>query len=159
VRERAAPGKGAAAGASTFGLHSAKSRVQARAIWFWRTEMTAMIDREPGRSRARRGSACGIGIAALLAAGIAGCVPASPPPSQPATVVRIAPPPPRYEAPPPAPSARVEWVPGRWRWDGHDYRWQEGRYVERPAGELRWVPGRWVASSAGWMWQEGHWER
>ena len=120
--------------------------------------MTAMIDRQPGQP-ARRGSTRGIGVVVLLAAGIAGCVPAAPPPSQPATVVRVAPPPARYEAPPPAPSARVEWVPGRWRWDGHDYRWQEGRYVERPAGELRWIPGRWVASNAGWMWQEGHWER
>jgi hypothetical protein len=72
-----------------------------------------------------------------------------------------APPPTRYEVAPPAPRDRVEilvWDPGRWRWDGRDWEWVPGHYVERPHREAHWEPGHWNERPNGsWVWIEGHW--
>jgi hypothetical protein len=101
------------------------------------------------------------GIALLLA--LAGCV--VQPAPQPRPVVEVIaprpPPPVRYEVAPPVPQQRAElvvWDPGHWRWDGHDWDWVPGHYVERPHREAHWEPGHWAERPNGaWLWVEGHW--
>jgi hypothetical protein len=108
-------------------------------------------------------------IAAMVAAGaLAGCVvdrPApqatervivTPPPTE-RVVVRPAPPAPRVEVQPAAPDTRAVWDPGHWNWDGRQYVWVPGRYIERPNVATRWEPGRWVAENGSWVWMEGRW--
>ena len=75
-------------------------------------------------------------------------------------VVRVAPPPPRYEAPPPLPPERATvevWQPGYWRWSGNEHVWVPGRYVTRPRPGATWVAGRWEQRGGGWVFIEGHW--
>ncbi len=71
------------------------------------------------------------------------------------------PPPVRVETVPAVPAPRAEalvWDPGHWHWDGHDWVWRPGHYVERPRREAVWEPGHWVAQPAGgYLWVDGHW--
>lgn len=111
--------------------------------------------------------------------GLAGCGPDRPSPAmvmtQPAAmvvaqpvapaplVVQMAPPAPQLERMPPRPAgaSSVVWQPGRWLWTGmspQPWQWQQGQYVQAPAGQSTWVPGRWTqALGGGWTWIEGHW--
>jgi hypothetical protein len=102
-------------------------------------------------------------LAVLLATGVlAGCVVE---PSRERVTVREpgvviaerAPPAPRYEVQPPPPNERVVWDPGRWNWDGRDYGWVPGHYMERPRQNARWEPGRWEQRNGGFVWVEGTW--
>lgn len=71
-----------------------------------------------------------------------------------------APPPPRTEVipPPPAPEANVVvWRPGHWAWNGSDWEWVAGSYVQRPQPAAVWHPGSWVQGPNGWTWADGHW--
>jgi hypothetical protein len=68
-----------------------------------------------------------------------------------------APPPPRVEAPPPAPSPLAMWQAGHWSWNGVRYAWAPGHYVERPSANATWMPGRWQQGPAGWTWVDGYW--
>lgn len=75
-------------------------------------------------------------------------------------IVPTAPPPPRVEVVPVLPPERVErevWRPGHWQWNGHEYVWVAGHYVERPRRGAVWVPGRWERRPHGWVYLEGHW--
>ncbi|SJZ93805.1 YXWGXW repeat-containing protein [Enhydrobacter aerosaccus] len=75
-------------------------------------------------------------------------------------IVPTAPPPPREEVVPVLPSERLErdvWRPGHWQWNGHEYVWVAGHYVERPRRGAVWVPGRWERRPHGWVYIEGHW--
>ncbi len=72
---------------------------------------------------------------------------AKPPPAPMAEVV---------PAPPGPPEAWV-WQPGHWRWDGREYVWQRGRYVERPRRAAEWVPPHWQERGGGWVYVAGHW--
>jgi hypothetical protein len=56
------------------------------------------------------------------------------------------------------PAERAYWVRGHWDWNGFQYVWVGGHYVERQVG-LYWVPGRWVARDGQWVWIGGHWRR
>jgi hypothetical protein len=49
------------------------------------------------------------------------------------------------------------WHAGYHRWDGHQYVWVPGTYVEPPHPHARWVEGHWVHRGGGWVWVEGHW--
>jgi hypothetical protein len=71
----------------------------------------------------------------------------------------VAPPPPRVEVvpPPPAPIEREVWVPGHWRWNGRDYVWDSGHYIERPSVRAEYESGHWVQTAGGWTWVPGHW--
>ena len=72
--------------------------------------------------------------------------------------VNRAPPPPRYEpVPPPPRNVASAWDPGRWRWNGHDYVWEQGHYMRAPHRDARWVAGHWVHHERQWVWQPGHW--
>src|ERR1700722_2378541 len=91
-----------------------------------------------------------------------GCVVASPPPAP--RVVEVAPPPnpypppppPRMEPVPPPPRETVVWEPGRWQWDGREYVWIRGHYVERVVGR-HWEPPHWTWDGRNWVWVGGHW--
>lgn len=75
-------------------------------------------------------------------------------------VVRVAPPPPRYEVVPVLPPDRVVreyWQPGYWRWNGHEHVWVDGRYAVRPRAGAVWNAGRWERRGPGWVFVEGHW--
>jgi hypothetical protein len=68
-----------------------------------------------------------------------------------------APPTARAEYPPPAPSPLAMWQPGYWSWNGSQYVWTPGQYVERPTPTANWMPGYWQQGSGGWTWVGGHW--
>jgi WXXGXW repeat (2 copies) len=100
-------------------------------------------------------------LAGLAAASLAGCIvePARRGGVVTEVVVPRAPPPPRFEEipPPPRPREVVEWRPGHWHWDGREYVWIPGEYIERPRREAVWEPGHWAERHEGWVWVEGHW--
>jgi len=77
-------------------------------------------------------------------------------------IAPTAPPPPRVETVPPPPSeeARVMyWRPGHWAWDGANWTWETGQYVERPSTQAVWEPGHWVQQpGGGYVWIDGHWQ-
>lgn len=72
-------------------------------------------------------------------------------------VVQMAPPPPRFERPPPMRSGQV-WVPGRWQWNGRDYVWLGGRW-QAARRDYTYAPGQWVQADGGWRWRDGDWRR
>lgn len=85
------------------------------------------------------------------------------PAAQPSVVIApSAPPPPRTEAIPPPPSeeARVMyWRPGHWAWDGANWTWTTGEYVQRPTPAAVWEPGHWLQQpSGGYVWVDGRWQ-
>ena len=95
---------------------------------------------------------------ALLSGGIvSGCVVREP---AGVVVATQAPPPVRVEVVPEAPRSRefVEWEPGHWHWNGHEYVWIGGHYVDRPHREAVYVPGHWDERPNGtWAWIPPHW--
>lgn len=126
-----------------------------------------------GATGARRGpgAAAAMLLAGPLLLGLASCGPPRPEPAmvmtQPMTpapvVVQMAPPAERIERLPPRPAgaSTAVWQPGRWLWTGaapQPWQWQQGQYVQAPAGQSTWMPGRWTqAPGGGWTWIEGHW--
>jgi hypothetical protein len=80
------------------------------------------------------------------------------PPAAPSIVVPTAPPAPQTEIPPPAPSPTYVWEPGHWSWNGVQYSWNQGKYVERPAVTATYVPGHWEQYANGWVWYDGRWD-
>jgi hypothetical protein len=93
---------------------------------------------------------------------VVGCVVAPPQPGP--RVVEVAPPPnpyppppaPRMEPVPPPPRETLVWEPGRWHWDGRQYVWIGGHYVERVVGR-HWEPPHWTWDGRNWVWVGGHW--
>ena len=71
--------------------------------------------------------------------------------------VRVAPPPPRYEAVPALQPGWV-WVPGYWNWNGRRYVWVNGHRVRHRRGH-HWVPDRWHEDHGRWRHDHGHWDR
>jgi YXWGXW repeat-containing protein len=114
-------------------------------------------------SVARRTLLAGIVLPFLTLA--AGCVVERPRPvAAPGAVEIIAPRPPpaaRYEVVPPPPAGRGEavvWERGHWHWDGRDWEWIPGHFVERPHRQAEWVEGHWAERPNGtWAWTPGHW--
>lgn len=72
-------------------------------------------------------------------------------------VIRVAPPPPRYER---VPRARpgYYWVPGHWVWRGNRHEWIRGDWVRARPGYV-YAPPRWVERNGGWYMDQGRWER
>jgi hypothetical protein len=69
------------------------------------------------------------------------------------------PPPARIEAPPEPPDGAFVWRPGHWTFEGREYLWVPGEYVERPHAGERWVTGYWArGAQGGWIWIPGHWQ-
>jgi hypothetical protein len=103
-------------------------------------------------------------FSALIVAGLAGCTVSTTTGTVPVetdvAVVRVAPPPPRYEVVPPLPPERVAveyWQPGHWRWNGYEHVWVPGHYAVRPRSGAVWVAGHWQQRGPGWVYVEGHW--
>lgn len=73
-----------------------------------------------------------------------------------------APPPPRVETVPSPPSAGTQvmyWQQGHWMWNGANWEWAPGQYVQRPAPQAVWEPGHWAQQpSGGYIWVDGHWQ-
>ena len=93
-------------------------------------------------------------LLALVGAPLLGGLPACAQPAPPYPPV----PPPRTEVLPPIPRERMAWQPGHWQWDGREYVWVGGRWIEHPVPGLQWAPGHWAwRAGAGWVWVEGHW--
>ena len=84
-------------------------------------------------------------------------VPVAPAPSYAGTTAPYAPPAPQVENPPPATSPLAMWQPGHWSWNGSQFVWLSGHYVERPSATATWRPGYWQQGRAGWVWVEGSW--
>ncbi|UFN50998.1 hypothetical protein LPC08_10480 [Roseomonas sp. OT10] len=59
---------------------------------------------------------------------------------------------------PAAPPGAVVWQHGHWHWDGREYVWIPGRWIERPPVGEHFVPGRWAWGYSGWLWVPGHWQ-
>ena len=84
----------------------------------------------------RRREMLGFMLGGAMAAGLAGCVVRERPARVTGEVEIVAtrpPPAARIEvvpAPPPE-RERFVWVGGHWQWNGRDYVWEPGRYVER----------------------------
>src|SRR6201986_3443125 len=71
--------------------------------------------------------------------------------------VHVAPPViPVYEQPP-LPAPGYLWTPGYWAWDGMDYYWVPGTWVEPPVGGMLWTPGYWDYQDGAYVWTEGYW--
>jgi len=72
--------------------------------------------------------------------------------------------------PPPAPALKAEvrpeqpnpawvWRPGHWKFEGRDYVWVPGEYVEKPLRGEHWVHGYWAQGARGeWIRIPGHWQ-
>jgi hypothetical protein len=71
--------------------------------------------------------------------------------------VMVAPPPLKYEAPPPAPSPRHQWIAGYWASRGGANVWVGGHWAVPPAPSFVWEPARWDNSGGAWTFCEGHW--
>ena len=67
------------------------------------------------------------------------------------------PPPTRAEIPPPAPSPQALWRFGHWSWNGTQFVWNPGQYVERPFPAASWIPGYWEQRPEGWIRVDGQW--
>jgi hypothetical protein len=75
-------------------------------------------------------------------------------------VVRVAPPRPRVEVVPRAPSSHHVWAPGYWGWESHAGRhvWYGGRWVVAQPG-YTWEPAHWSERGGYWHFVDGHWRR
>ena len=103
-----------------------------------------------------------LGAAAMLAA-TAGCttvVRPGPAYGEAAPVEVMAPrspPPPRVEVVPTAPGEVYVWRPGYWHWNGRDFVWIAGHYIERPHRRAAWVADHWEPRAGHWVLVPGHW--
>ena len=68
-----------------------------------------------------------------------------------------APPPLRYETPPPAPSTRYQWIAGYWAWRGGRQEWIAGHWALPPAPGYFWEPARWETQGGAQVFYDGHW--
>ncbi len=94
-------------------------------------------------------------LAVVTAVGLTSCIAA---PSG-VAYVRMAPPPPEFEAIGISPGGGYVWIAGHHAWRGDVYVWVPGRWERRPYEHARWVPGEWDHNHHGWYWVEGRWER
>lgn len=72
-----------------------------------------------------------------------------------------APPAPRVEVVPPAPTTgpQMAWQAGRWTWANGTWAWEDGHYVAPPQPAAVWHPGHWESqSTGGYVWVNGRWE-
>jgi hypothetical protein len=68
-----------------------------------------------------------------------------------------APPPlPDYDQPP-IPSEGDMWTPGYWSWNGYEYFWVPGTWVEPPQPGFLWTPGYWVFGGGVYAFHRGYW--
>lgn len=73
------------------------------------------------------------------------------------TYVQFAPPPPVGDVAGPPPGPAMAFIPGSYQWNGAQYFWMAGRWVDIPAGYTRWIAGKWQRNHLGWYWSNGYW--
>jgi hypothetical protein len=76
-------------------------------------------------------------------------------------IIKEEPPPipaPQVEVPGTAPSPDYVWTPGYWEWNGSEYVWISGKWMEVSTPQATWVPGHWQQTGGGWMWVSGYWK-
>jgi hypothetical protein len=74
-------------------------------------------------------------------------------------VVRVAPPAPRAEVIPRAPSPHHVWAPGYWGWRAHTgHVWYGGHWIVGQPG-YAWEPAHWSERGGYWHFVDGHWRR
>jgi hypothetical protein len=56
-----------------------------------------------------------------------------------------------------ATKANTSWVPGDYYWDGNDWQWAGGYWLDQPWTEAIWIPGHWSDRFWGWTWVPGYW--
>jgi WXXGXW repeat (2 copies) len=49
------------------------------------------------------------------------------------------------------------WTPGYWAWDGNNYYWVDGTWVESPEVGFLWTPGYWGWGGDAFLFHEGYW--
>jgi len=49
------------------------------------------------------------------------------------------------------------WIEGRWVWDGYEYRWQPGQWIEARPGYV-YLQGYWDFRANHYYWTDGYWE-
>jgi hypothetical protein len=68
-----------------------------------------------------------------------------------------APPPlPEYDQPP-IPADGDMWTPGYWSWNGYEYFWVPGTWVEPPQPGFLWTPGYWAVVGGVYAFHRGYW--
>lgn len=58
---------------------------------------------------------------------------------------------------PPVSSVVVIWKPGHFEWNGSDYTWTPGEWVDRAGHGTTWQDGYWEGAGAAAVWIPGHW--
>lgn len=58
---------------------------------------------------------------------------------------------------PPVSSVLLIWQPGHHDWDGQQFAWIEGRWVERAGHGTLWQDGYWRRDGVTYVWVRGHW--
>jgi hypothetical protein len=72
--------------------------------------------------------------------------------------VRFGPPPaPRYGVVGYAPGPGFVWTEGYWDWRGGRWFWVDGRWLRPPHRRTVWVPGSWREDHHQWRFQRGYW--
>jgi YXWGXW repeat-containing protein len=66
-------------------------------------------------------------------------------------------PPLRMEEPGIAPSTTSAWIPSHWEWNGHQWAWIPGEWMEPPYTGAVWVPSHWGWNGHEWLWIPVHW--
>jgi len=69
------------------------------------------------------------------------------------------PPAPQLEVRGIAPSPTHVWTPGYWEWDGRDWVWVNGKWIELSSPEAVWMPGHWEWNGRNWIWVSGYWRQ
>ncbi len=68
-----------------------------------------------------------------------------------------APPPlPDYDQPPITTEGDM-WTPGYWAWNGYEYFWVPGTWIEPPQAGLLWTPGYWGFIGGVYAFHRGYW--
>ncbi|MGE5444058.1 MAG: YXWGXW repeat-containing protein, partial [Ignavibacteriales bacterium] len=66
-------------------------------------------------------------------------------------------PPPRMEERGIPPSRTSAWIPSHWEWNGHQWAWVSGEWMEPPNAGAIWEPSHWGWNGHQWVWISGHW--
>ncbi len=50
------------------------------------------------------------------------------------------------------------WRKGHWSYDGKDFAWISGTFIEKPHPTAAWTPDRWEKRQFGWAFIPGYWQ-
>jgi hypothetical protein len=58
---------------------------------------------------------------------------------------------------PPIPASGDIWTPGYWAWNGYEYFWVPGTWIEPPQPGFLWTPGYWTFVGGVYAFHRGYW--